>query len=156
MLRWDSIIDSRPPTELPDEGTFTTQPDGDVLETGVMWNPKTISNEEFVERWRRFPKDAGWEYYVLERVDAGWGGDGNRAFLGRLGPRALGIARVNGAVIAWRDEWENGGWKRVYAFDNGLDLEEIIPALPAQIDGIEGGTIQHDGAEWLARSIGTT
>lgn len=123
-----------------------------------MYNPKSGKNETFVERWRRYPKDAGWEYYILERVDSNWGeGERNRAFLGRLGPRALGIAKVDGKVVAWRDELENGEWKRQYEFAEGLNLDEIIPAVPLKdMGGKEGGTIQHDGAEWLARSCGQT
>lgn len=122
-----------------------------------MWNPKSQKNEPFVERWRRYPKLARWEYCILERVDAGWGeGNGNRAFLGRLGPRALGLAKVDGKVVAWRDELEQGGWKRLYEFSGGLNLNDIVPPLPVAIPGKEGGTIEYGGAQWLAHSHGMT
>lgn len=156
MLRWEHIIDSRgAPADGDggDEGAFDVLPNGDVLETGTMFNPASGKEEAYEEMWRRFPVEAGASYCVLERVDAGWGKPGNRqAFLGRFGSRALGLAQDGAVFRAYRDELEGEGWKRVYAFDVG----EVLPALDVVQDAgwKEGETVALGGGEWVVRSAG--
>ncbi|ORY27122.1 hypothetical protein BCR39DRAFT_446757, partial [Naematelia encephala] len=103
ILRWDHIIDSRPPTDLPDQGIFETLSNEDVTETGTMYNPKTTLYEPYVETWRRLPQATGVPYLVL-RLDKSSlvHGRAGVAFLGRVGPHALGIAKTDdGRFYAW-------------------------------------------------------
>jgi hypothetical protein len=61
-----------------------------------MPNLKTGRNEPYVEIWRRFPTESG-PFCVLERV----GGRG-KAYVGRVGRRALGIAMdEDGKFYGW-------------------------------------------------------
>jgi len=56
------------------------------------------------------------------------------AFLGQIGERALGIARLGEGVAAWRDRMVDGEWKRFYAFGAGKEeIEKILPRLPGTI-----------------------
>jgi hypothetical protein len=102
MLRWDHIIDTHPPSSVPDQGSFITLPNGDVSETGVMHNLATGKTEPYEEVWRRFPREEG-DYCVLERV----GGDrGAKAFVGRVGVRALGLSMDADGGLPWMEGGE--------------------------------------------------
>ncbi|WVQ99158.1 hypothetical protein IAU59_006290 [Kwoniella sp. CBS 9459] len=162
-LRWDHIIDSRPPTSMPDQGVFDTLPNGDVTETGTMHNPKTDQYEPYVETWRRLKVGDNVPYLVLERLspktspsNGGHGEEG--VFIGRVGGYALGLAKVQGAYYAYRDSLSGGKWERVYKFSDGKeDLQTLIPALPVEIpsDWTKGATVRLGDAEWIVRTVGT-
>lgn len=77
----------------PDEGSFTTLPNGDVLEHGEMRRPETRIKTPYEELWRRLPltADGGQPLILLlESV----GDDGEKAFLGRVGEHQVGTFRA--------------------------------------------------------------
>lgn len=164
MLKWAHLLDSRPPppTGSEDEGAFTVLSETDVLETGKMYNPAANKDEEYEEVWRRYRVPAGSPYCVLERVDGVYaltGGDEQdrafrlpRAFLGRLGGWALGLARTPEGFAAYRDELEQDGWVRKYDFD-----ASSLPALPLQQPEWRAGeVVRLDEGEWIVRTAGRT
>ena len=130
-----------------------TCPNGDVEEMGRMYNPDTGREEDYVEVWRRYPQPKGAEYCVLEREDG-------KAFLGRVGERALGIAwtRQDDGVMVWRDEWVDEAWKRLY--EDGAtgeeEMERVLPRLPEVLprSWTEGRSVSLREAEWVIRVIG--
>jgi hypothetical protein len=152
VLRWTPIISSRPQTESDevDEGTFMTLENGDVEESGRMMHFETGRVEDYVEVWRRYPQETSAGSYVLERDDG-------LAFLGQIGERALGIARLGEGVAAWRDRMVDGEWKRFYAFGAGKEeIEKILPRLPGTIPAYwkEGETAKLGESRWTVRVIG--
>lgn len=152
-MRWDNILDSHPPPPadletLEDVGAFSSLPNGDVLETGAMYNPKSGKNESYEEVWRRLPVPSGAEYFVLER------GDG-KAFLGRVGSLALGAAKVNDEYLAWRDELVEGAWKRKYAFGEGLDAAIPSALIEVPFEWVPGATVKFGGHDWIVRTAGS-
>ncbi|ODN80027.1 hypothetical protein L202_03889 [Cryptococcus amylolentus CBS 6039] len=153
QLRWDHIIDSRPPSSLPDQGTFQTLPSGDVEERGIMFNPKTGLNEDYIETWRRFAQPAAAGYFVLERE-----ADGEEGvwFLGRTGDRALGLGKVGDEFWGWRDELKDGAWTRLYTFGPSDKLQHLLPALPIEIPESwkKGVPVTLGESGWIVREVG--
>lgn len=146
MLAWDNIIDSRPapPVESPDEAAFKLLDDGNVLETGKMYNPRSGRAEAYEEVWRREPVSG--RYCVLERVGA-------QGFIGRLGDFTIGAGVVDGVYVAYRDQREGREWKRLYHRDpNGN-----IPSLPEEIplEWTIGDQVDLSGQEWTVREVGS-
>lgn len=150
-LRWEHILNSRPPSSLPDQGSFTTLPNGDVAERGIMYNPKTNLIEEYVEVWRRIPIKSLVTKTVtlLERVEE----DGSKAFIGRYGDHALGVGvSVMGKFQAWRAEWDSGrgDWRVNYDFGDAVDAIGLLPRH--QVEWKVGQKIVLDsGRSWLVR-----
>jgi hypothetical protein len=155
MLRWDHIIDTHPPSSVPDQGSFITLPNGDVSETGVMHNLATGKTEPYEEVWRRFPREEG-DYCVLERVG---GEERAKAFVGRVGTRALGLSMdADGGFHGWREEKDGSGWRRVYEFngDTGDTGDAGLPSLPDPIpaEWKEGQEVELGGSTWIVRTVG--
>jgi hypothetical protein len=125
---------------------------GDVSEVGVMHNLATGQTEPYEEVWRRFPREVG-DYCVLERL----GGDrGAKAFVGRIGSRALGLGMdADGVFTGWREEKGGSGWRRVYEFNgnNGnAGLQSLPDPIPAEWK--EGQEVELGGATWNVRTVG--
>ncbi|WVF71738.1 hypothetical protein IAT40_006546 [Kwoniella sp. CBS 6097] len=162
-LRWDHIIDSRPPTSMPDQGVFDSLPNEDVTETGTMHNPKTDRYEPYVETWRRLNLGQNVPYLVLERqgLKSKTGKDDHQeegVFIGRVGTYALGLAKVGGSYYAWRDSLGAKGWERVYEFsDDKGRLQSLLPTLPAEVpsEWSEGDVIKLGEGEWIVRAAST-
>ncbi|WVQ77264.1 hypothetical protein IAR50_006948 [Cryptococcus sp. DSM 104548] len=154
QLKWDHIIDSRPPSSLPDQGTFQTLPSADVTEAGIMFNPKTGLNEDYIETWRRFAQPAGAEYLVLEKEDGSE--DGGRWFLGRMGDKALGLGKIGEKFWGWRDGLKDGVWVRLYTFGSPDKLEHLLPALPTKVSESwkKGERVELNEEQWIVREIG--
>ncbi|KAL1410869.1 hypothetical protein Q8F55_001812 [Vanrija albida] len=151
LLRWDNILDSHPapPADLEpldDVGSFSALPNGDVLETGAMFNPKTARNEPYDEVWRRLPVPAGAAYFVLERADG-------RAFVGRVGALALGAWSEGAQYAAWRDELDGSAWRRVYAFGEAGN----VPAAPVEVpaEWRKDAVVTLGEHTWTVRTVGT-
>jgi hypothetical protein len=147
-LAWDLLIDSR--NSDPEEaGSFSTLPNGDILEAGTMYNPNTGRSEPFEEVWRRHPRQTGWPYCVLQRVDGRWKQDTkDKAFLGCLGPRSLGLAQDGDAFKAYRDE----DGKRLYEFDAD---ESVLPPFHVDPSWKVGMEVVVGSGRWLVRAAGT-
>lgn len=149
MLRWDHVIDSRPPSGEDDQGTFATLGNGDVTETGRMFNPDTGDIESYVETWRRYPERTGSEYCVLELV--GEESTKEVGYLGRVGAHDLGCGTSKeGDYIAWRRE--NG--TEVYRF--GQEDKVTLPVLPAKLPEtwVEGQACALGGRTFVVRRLG--
>lgn len=146
-LAWEHLIDSRGSTGDGDAGSFSTLPNGDVLETGSMHNPKTDKIEPFEEVWRRHPRQPGLPHCVLERVE----GD-TKAYLGRIGPRALGLAQDGKTWRAFRDELTGNEWKRLYEF---APDPSVLPRLDVvQPTWTVGQQTSVGGVSWTVRAAG--
>ncbi|WVW83614.1 hypothetical protein I302_105635 [Kwoniella bestiolae CBS 10118] len=151
ILKWDHIIDSRPPTDMPDQGKFETLPNGDVIEIGIMHNPKTNLYEDYVETWRRMKLPSSSPYVVLESQE-----EGVQAYLGRVGEHALGLAKSKDEeYCAWRDRLESGEWKRICEF--GSAVEKLLPRLPSDlpVEWSKGETVHLNGdSKWTVKTVG--
>lgn len=149
-LKWDHLIDSRPPSDLPDQGVFQSLPNGDVTETGVMFNPKTGRNEHYVETWRRYPTQPGEQYCILERIDHDKGGS---AYLGKVGPRTLGLALDDDGVFeAYREQVQDGQVKRVFESTPRPSLPSLPETLPE--DYVDGAEVELGGCRWAVCTAG--
>jgi hypothetical protein len=116
-----------------------------------MYNPKTTLAEAYVETWRRARMGRSAEVVLLERRDG-------RAFVGRVGPYALGLREgADGEPFgAWRDEMTDGEWVRVKQVGlDGKDGEGKLPRLPISVVGLEGWdvgkTVALGDDEWIVR-----
>lgn len=139
---------------MDDEGKFATLPNGDVVESGEMFNPSNGNIEAYEEVWRRLDTASGEPYLVLELTSGGE--RGTIAYLGRVGGRALGLAKkADGSYLAWRDEYKDGKASRLYTFGEGV--EEILPSLPVDVPEKWklGETLELGGKTWTVRQAGT-
>jgi hypothetical protein len=155
-LKWTPLIEhklqSSSESEAPsaeDVGSFSTLPNGDVQEECLLFNPNTARLEPCIETWRRFPSSPGDPYLVLRRKDQ----DGD-SYLGRIGPRALGLAKDGKRWRAWKDEMMDGQWVRLFKRD--VDDSEMLPRLPEVVPETwkEGEQVVLAGRAWEVISIG--
>lgn len=150
ILNWSHLIDSRPSTGVEDQGAFETLADGNVTETGRMFNPATDRIEPYVETWRRLPIGPGARYCVLELLcDKDLGVVG---YLGRVGHHDLGCGTLStGEYIAWRD----CQGRRVYQFGDNVDA--VLPSLPEVLpDHWQVGVVCRLGQQdFVVRHLGT-
>ncbi len=144
-VRWIKTLDSLGLTDEPDEGDFTTLPNGDSLETGAMPCPeKGMAVTQYEEVWRVLTPQPGpgpGRAWILE--DSGEGQ--TKTFLGRIG--GLYIAMRGKVGQMWKkgefgarsQEWDTEGrrWRDRY----GLGEVAGIPSLA------ELGTGLFDGEE---------
>ncbi|KAK4056929.1 60S ribosomal protein L17B [Microbotryomycetes sp. JL221] len=148
--RFDAIIDSQagnsgdeltmPVAEATDDiGSFTTLPDGSVLETGVMRNlDKGGSMMPYEEVWARADLGRETDILMLESQDG-------KAFLGRIGIYEAGL-RCNGAKESW--DW----MQRAPGLFEQTVHQSNLPALPARLpqDTRAGAEMELGGEKWIA------
>ncbi|KAK4333915.1 hypothetical protein RTBOTA2_002634 [Rhodotorula toruloides] len=155
--RFTPVIDSRRPASSsrsrtspppddspPDEGSFKTLPNGDVLERGEMVNPETGKIAAYEEVWRRLPlsqDDGPPRIVILECV--GDEADG-KAFVGRVGDYKLGMVDGAGGFGVVRRERGDGVWRAVCATGAG----RLLPTLDGVQEYVEGHTVQLAGRAW--------
>lgn len=161
MLFTKSIDSHASPTSTepspPDEGEFTTLPNGDSLETGSMPNPSHNNKmTPYEEVWRVLsPRPGGGVAYILESRDDDSKGNGEaerKTFIGRIGGQVLILTEkkttdegVKRSVYGARsEEWiiKNGvgvGWGTKYEVGGGA-LENVPSYAKGGIlvDGIAG------------------
>ena len=126
ILKWDHLIDSRPDSGVEDQGSFAALPNGDVTETGRMFNPATNMIEPYVETWRRFTLDPESPYCVLELVPDKV--SDMALYLGRVGDHDLSCGQYpSGAYVARRD------FKGVPVFHFGGWANLGLPSLPKSL-----------------------
>jgi hypothetical protein len=153
-----------PPPEiepLPDQGTFRTLPNGDVEERGKMFDPSAGENQDYIEVWRRLALDprndgiAGPPCLLLE-CPPGEREPNIHAFVGHIGPHALGIARIaspgkaSGArFLAWRETYDpdRGGWRRVCTVGDEEEVAKYLPSVSVFVG--ERGKPVSAGREWV-------
>lgn len=133
---------------MDDQGSFATLENGDVTETGRMFNPKTGKIEAYVETWRRRLSSPGTPYCVLESVET----DGRVGFIGRVGRDTLACGMSPEGYTAWREEDEIEIW----AFGDGKD--SFLPRLPRAIppDWRVGQRCMLGDTPYIVRLLGTT
>ncbi|BGP07774.1 hypothetical protein NBRC10512_007088 [Rhodotorula toruloides] len=154
--RFTPVIDSRrpasstrsrnspPPDTPPDEGSFETLTNGDVLERGEMENPETGKVAQYEEVWRRLPlsqDDGPPRIVIFESV--GDEADG-KAFVGRVGDYELGMVDGAEGFGVVRRERKEGIWQVVCA--NGAG--RLLPTLDGAQEYAEGDTVQLAGRAW--------
>lgn len=121
--RWIKIIDSLGPSD-PDEGSFTTFPNGDDLETGSMPHPETGVVTKYEEVWRNLkPREGVKHAWILQSVD-------EKCFLGRIGGGYVALREAEGKLFgARREEWDvSEGWSVKYKIGD----VEGVPSLAAR------------------------
>ncbi|GAA5885549.1 hypothetical protein JCM6882_007463 [Rhodosporidiobolus microsporus] len=157
--RFTAVIDSRspafssssskpPPAEdsPPDEGSFETLPNGDVLERGEMLNSATGQVQPYEEVWRRLPlvnrSEEGERVRVLILEAADQAG---KAFIGQVGDRELGMSDgAAGFGIVWREK-RAGGWEVIRRNKAG----EALPSLEGVSQSLrQGDTVDLGGRTW--------
>ncbi|EGU11844.1 Proteophosphoglycan 5 [Rhodotorula toruloides ATCC 204091] len=129
---WKEVLAPRPGEDdsPPDEGSFKTLPNGDVLERGEMVNPETGKIAAYEEVWRRLPlsqDDGPPRIVILECV--GDEADG-KAFVGRVGDYKLGMVDGAGGFGVVRRERGDGVWRAVCAtamLESDAPLEQPDP-----------------------------
>ncbi|GAA5861965.1 hypothetical protein JCM3774_001368 [Rhodotorula dairenensis] len=136
------------PEDPPDEGSFSTLSNGDVLEQGEMRRPETGEVTPYRELWRRLPlilhgdQSAPVRVVLLETIDAGT----DKAFLGRVGDFEVCIAQQGARVDTRIRRYSGSAWvttSSTYAGD-----ETALPSL----DGVEQLAVQNEfglaGRRW--------
>lgn len=129
----------------PDEGSFSTLPNGDVLERGEMRRPETGEITHYEELWRRLPltrdKDAPVRVVMLESADGG-----DKAFLGRVGDFEVGIARRGEQVLARIRRLDGTAWETTMTTVDGAGLPDLdsLDLLAAEA----GGVLELAGRRW--------
>lgn len=155
-MKWTPLIEHKlhlssesEASSAEDVGSFSTLPNGDIQEECVLLNATTGRLEPCVETWRRFPSSPGDPYLVLR-----WKDQDGEAYLGRIGSRALGLAKDGKKWRAWRDEMREGQWVRVFEKDVGDD--GMLPTLPEVVPETwkKGEQIVLGGRVWEVISIG--
>ncbi|GAA5981869.1 hypothetical protein JCM10908_004644 [Rhodotorula pacifica] len=130
-------VDTAAPDDPPDEGSFSTLPNGDVLERGEMRRPETGIVTPYEELWRRLPLTCGdgsapARVLMLESVEP----DPNeKTFCGRVGDWEVGIARHGAGVRAQVQRFDGGGWTTLsQTAGAGLPLPHLDFEVAAQPD----------------------
>lgn len=129
---------------MDDQGSFETLDNGDVTETGRMFNPNTGNIECYVETWHRCPSEPGAPYCLLELIS-----EEDVGYLGRVGDHVLGCGkRRSGEYIAWR---ETDG-SREYEFGTTA----VLPPLPKDLpEGWrEGGECRLGDRTFVIKALG--
>lgn len=155
--RFTPIIDSRKPASgslsqasppgndsPPDEGSFETISNGDVLERGEMENPETGRPAAYEEVWRRLPllRDGGpSRTLILESTEDNTVG---KAFIGRVGNYELGMVDGKDGFGVVRRERQGGIWRMVCA--NGAG--RLLPTPHEGEEYLEGAVVQLAGRPW--------
>lgn len=154
---FDATIDSRRPppnpsspssTEppLPDEGSFTNLPSGDVLETGSMANSDAGGVvQPYEEVWRRYPVEEDVRVLIVASED-------DKAFIGRVGgwEVALKDATDSTDFLAWRRDKEEAGWAEIYVV-GGDKARRELPCLPEEVSGEVGDRVELGGRSWVIK-----
>ncbi|BGO91348.1 hypothetical protein NBRC10512v2_003617 [Rhodotorula toruloides] len=142
---WKEVLAPRPGEDTPpDEGSFETLTNGDVLERGEMENPETGKVAQYEEVWRRLPlsqDDGPPRIVIFESV--GDEADG-KAFVGRVGDYELGMVDGAEGFGVVRRERKEGIWQVVCA--NGAG--RLLPTLDGAQEYAEGDTVQLAGRAW--------
>ncbi|KWU46253.1 hypothetical protein RHOSPDRAFT_32251 [Rhodotorula sp. JG-1b] len=129
----------------PDEGSFSTLPNDDVLERGEMRRPETGEITPYEERWRRLPltrdQDAPVRVVMLESTDGG-----DKAFLGRVGDFEVAIARRGDQVEAIVRRLDGTAWETIMATVDGAGLQNLDSIDLTATDG--GGGVELAGRRW--------
>lgn len=167
-VRWIKTLDSLGLTEEPDEGDFTTLPNGDSLETGAMPCPeKGMAVTEYEEVWRVLAPKLGPEVgqgsaWILESV----GAEGlTKTFLGRIGGSymamrgKIGEAWKEGEYGARSEEWDANDkiWKNKHVIGYIAGVPSPAELGTGLFDGEdnwkEGDTVEVLGHEYIVREF---
>jgi Protein HRI1 len=151
--RWIKAIDSLHSTE-PDEGTFTTLPNGDDLETGSMpCAEKGDAVTDYEEIWRKLSPRPGPNYgWILQSVEG-------TTFLGRIGGGYLALSEKKGRKFGARsEEWSAAdGWRVKYAIGDLEGVPSFASAGTELLDGESswktGETVLVFGTEYIVRGF---
>ncbi|GAA5825648.1 hypothetical protein JCM11251_000322 [Rhodosporidiobolus azoricus] len=140
-----SSLPAQPENSPPDEGSFETLSNGDVLERGEMLNPKTNKVQPYEEVWRRLPlvpeEDEETVWVLVMEVEDEHG----RAFVGQVGDYQLALNDGPGGFgIAWREK-RDGQWEVVHQNKAGKDLPSIAH-VPQCVE--EGHYVTLEGRRW--------
>lgn len=132
----------------PDEGSFSTLPNGDVLEQGEMRRPETGEITPYRELWRRLPlisrgdgESAPVRVVLLEST-AGT----EKTLLGRVGDFEVGIAQRSARVDARIRRYSGGSWVTT-SETCGSDQAAPFPSLDA-VDLAAQNEFELDGRLW--------
>ena len=138
-----------------DEGDTVPQPNGEVLEFGTMVNPESGREEGYVECWVDLEvgsidlegesQRGEMKSWVL-RCESGYGEEGVRGLVVRVGTWIQGVVRsgeeVGVARWRWRDET---GWERVVE----IGVLDLPPDVFGEGEMKEGEKIEErDGLVW--------
>lgn len=156
QVRFLKTLDSLGLTS-PDEGSFTTLPNGDDFETGRMPCPERgMEVTEYEEVWRQIlPLPGSKRAWILESK-----GEGRKVFLGRIGGGYMAIGGDSGEGFgARREEWDERGrrWEVKYKIGDVGDIPSIVE-LGAEGFGGEaewqmGNTVDVAGRDFLVRAF---
>ena len=156
--RWDYLINSRQDQGdhgQADIGSMTTLPNGDILETGSMYNPDIGQVMKYEEVWRDLDIPSGSVVCFLESVDVdkelGW-----KAFVARVGPWQLQVEYhpTSGTCIAWQQELRGRLWEVILG-SGRAGKKEMLPPLPTPlpIDWAEMAFATWVDREWHIREL---
>jgi len=168
-VRWIKTLDSLGLTDAPDEGDFTTLPNGDSLETGAMPCPeKGMAVTQYEEVWRVLtptpgPGEGRKSAWILESNAAGE----TKMFLGRIG--GLYMAMRGKVSEAWKEgefgarseEWDERDrkWKNKHVIGYIAGLPSPAELGTGLFDGEdmwkEKDKVEVLGQEYIVRAFDT-
>lgn len=156
--RFTPNISSRPTPDLPDEGTFSTLPNGDQLETGTMIDPEDGCLKSYREVWRDLPLPSSTLVCFVQKTDPGK--SQVDAVVARVGDWQMGVLRLrDGTIGAWRmvrkvDEHGESSWTKVLCV--GSDEDEVWVTAPPLLDEDvsswqEGMKVRRGDHDWVVQ-----
>ncbi|KAG8954767.1 hypothetical protein FRC03_011406 [Tulasnella sp. 419] len=172
--KWSHILNSRKAIDpsngkpignaedLADVGSMTVLDNGDVLETGSMFNPEQVRVMEYEEVWRDLDVPAGSPVCIVENE---WTDEiAEKTFIGRIGKWQLGLSakvvRNKEGVTSqtrysgWRDEQESSGkWNRIYEFGQSEHRPSRLPDKLEELSWKESEVVQWEGQNWMVREL---
>lgn len=131
-----------------------------------MYNPFAGENQDYIEVWRRLPlhpsrdADARDPPSLLLECPPCAASPDVHAFVGRINPYALGIARIASPggpsgtrFVAWRETFDPAqlAWRRVHTVGTEEEVDKYIPSVSAFVNGgfMEGGKQVVGEREWV-------
>jgi len=124
--RWIHHIDSNSAHATPDEASFTTLPNGDELEEGIMPCPsKNGELRSYEEIWRKIPPSSGTKWAWIVRSED------KKLFIGRIGNILIGLVDREEGFGAWaqhpgEDESEAGVSFVKYKYGNWRSIQQAV------------------------------
>ena len=150
--RWTKLIDSLGPSD-PDEGTFTSLPNGDYLEVGSMPHPDTDEMTEYEEVFRQLtPRPGVKRAWILQSDD-------EKTFLGRIGGNFMALCEGKEGFCARSEEWDEGErqWRVKYAIGGLEGVASFADTHGVEFEGEggwkEGQKVVVSGKQYVVRSL---
>jgi len=138
---------------MADEGTFSELPNGDLLETGVMYDPHDGKFKSYQEVWHDLPASGrGLVLESVEKPSSAAEGPGRKVWVAMIGKYQVMVAKLSsGAYTAWTALEQEQGWQIVTHAGGEGEVDLILPVIPPDHRWEPGDTFEVSGNEWTVK-----